>query len=123
MSMGEIDMAGTIIYLAISFFVSLIFIILGIQQYKSKKPVSINTGEKPPSEDELTSVTEWNHRHGRNFIIYGCMLFISLLIFGVIINKANSGVLQVVLFLIVIFAEVAWLEIEHIIMKTKMIKK
>ncbi|WP_177194964.1 hypothetical protein [Pseudobutyrivibrio sp. JW11] len=39
-------MAGTIIYLAISFFVSLIFIILGIQQYKSKKPVSINTGEK-----------------------------------------------------------------------------
>ena len=50
-------MAGTIIYLAISSFVSLIFIILGIQQYKSKKPVSINTGEKPPSENELTSVT------------------------------------------------------------------
>ena len=75
-------MAGTIMYLAISFFVSLIFIILGIQQYKSKKPVSINTGEKPPSEDELTSVTEWNHRHGRNFILYSCMLFISLFIFG-----------------------------------------
>ena len=116
-------MAGTIIYLAISFLVSLIFIILGIQQCKSKKPVSINTGEKPPSEDELTSVTEWNHRHGRNFILYGCMLFISLFIFGAIINKASSGVLQVVLFLIVIFAEVAWLEAEHIIMKKKMIKK
>lgn len=121
--MGELDMAGTIIYLAISFFVSLIFIILGIQQYKSKKPVSINTGEKPPSEDELTSVTEWNHRHGRNFILYGCMLFISLFMFGVFINQDSSGVLQVVLFLIVIFAEVAWLEIEHIMMKKKMIKK
>lgn len=116
-------MAGTIIYLAISFFVSLIFIILGIQQYKSKKPVSINTGEKPPSEDELTSVTEWNHRHGRNFILYGYMLFISLFMFGVFINQDSSGVLQIVLFLIVIFAEVVWLEIEHIMMKKKMIKK
>ena len=116
-------MAGTIIYMVISFLVSLIFIILGIQQYKSKKPVSRNTGEKPPSEDELTSVTEWNHRHGRNFIIYGCMLFISLFIFGVLMNKAVSGVLQVVLFMIVIFAEIAWLEVEHIKMKKKMIKK
>jgi hypothetical protein len=96
---------------------------LGIQQYKSKKPVSINTGEKPPREDELISVTKWNHRHGRNFILYGCMLFISLLIFGVLMNQVCSGVLQVVLFMLVIFAEVAWLEIEHIIMKKKMIKK
>ena len=116
-------MAGTIIYLAISFLVSLIFIILGIQQYKSKKPVSINTGEKPPSEDELTSVTEWNHRHGRNFILYGCILFISLFVFGVFMNNVSGGVLQVVLFMIVIFVEVAWLEVEHIIMKKKMIKK
>lgn len=28
----------------------------------------MSMGEKPPSEDELISVTEWNHRHGRNFI-------------------------------------------------------
>lgn len=116
-------MSGTIIYMVISFLVSLIFIILGIQQYKSKMPVSINTGEKPPSEDELTSVTEWNHRHGRNFILYGCMLFISLFIFCVLMNQVSSGVLQVVLFMIVIFAEVAWLEVEHIKMKKKMIKK
>ncbi len=115
-------MAGTIIYMAISFLVSLIFIILGIQQYKSKKPVSINTGERPPSKDELTSVTEWNHRHGRNFILYGCMLFISLFIFGVLMNQVSSGVLQVVMFMIMIFAEVAWLEVEHIMMKKKMIK-
>ncbi|WP_167511336.1 hypothetical protein [Pseudobutyrivibrio xylanivorans] len=37
---------------------------------------------------------------------------------GVFINQDSSGVLQVVLFLIVLFAEVAWLEIEHIIIKT-----
>ena len=47
------------IYLVISLLVSLIFIILGIRQYRAEKPVAINTGEKPPREDELTSVTEW----------------------------------------------------------------
>ena len=63
-------MTATIIYLVISLLVSLIFIILGIRQYRAEKPVTINTGEKPPHEDELTSVAEWNHRHGRNFIAF-----------------------------------------------------
>ena len=63
-------MAGIIIYLAISFLVSLIFIILGIQQYNSKKPVSINTGEKPPSEDELTSVTVALNDFGRKCLVF-----------------------------------------------------
>lgn len=39
-------MAATIIYLAISLFVSLIFIVLGIKQYRAEKPIAINTGEK-----------------------------------------------------------------------------
>ncbi len=71
-------MADTIIYLVISLLVSLIFVILGIGQYRAEKPVVINTREKPPREDELIIVTEWNHRHGRNFIILGCALFITL---------------------------------------------
>ena len=74
-------MAATIIYLVISLLVSLIFIILGIMQYRSEKPVSINTGEKPLRKEELTNVTEWNHRHGRNFIIWGCVLFITQAVF------------------------------------------
>lgn len=64
--MQRIDMAAIIIYLVISLLVSLIFILLGIRQYKAEKPVAINTGEKPPREDELTSVTEWNHRHTKS---------------------------------------------------------
>ena len=80
--MQRIDMAATIIYLVISLLVSLIFILLGIKQYKAEKPVTINTGEKPPREDELTSVT----------------------------------------LLIVIVAEIAWVEFEHNMMKKKMIK-
>jgi uncharacterized membrane protein len=120
--MQRIDMAAIIIYLVISLLVSLIFIILGIRQYKAEKPVTINTGEKPPREDELTSVTEWNHRHGRNLIIFGCALFITLSVFVYFIEKLDSSVFQVVILLIVIFAEIAWVEFEHHVMKKKMIK-
>lgn len=120
--MQRIDMAAMIIYLVISLLVSLIFILLGIRQYKAEKPVTINTGEKPPHEDELTSVTEWNHRHGRNLIIFGCALFITLSVFVYFIEKLDSSVFQVVILLIVIFAEIAWVEFEHHVMKKKMIK-
>ena len=116
-------MAATIIYLVISSLVSLIFIILGIKQYRAEKPVAINTGEKPPCEDELTSVTEWNHRHGRNFIILGCMLFMTLSVFLYFIEKLDSVALPVVLLMIALFAEIAWVEFEHRVMKKEMIKK
>ena len=116
-------MAATIIYLAISLLVSLIFIVLGIRQYKSEKPVTINTGEKPPREEELTSVTEWNHKHGRNFIIFGCALFITLSLFIYVIKKLDSVVPWVVIVMVAIFAEIAWIEFEHNVMKKRMIKK
>ena len=116
-------MVATIIYLVISLLVSLVFIILGIRQYRSEKPVTINTGEKPPREEELTSVVEWNHRHGRNFIIFGCAFFITLSVFVYFIEKLDSVVLQVVIFMIVLFAEIAWVVLEDKMMKKKMIKK
>lgn len=116
-------MTAAIIYLVISLAVSLIFIILGIKQYRAEKPVAINTGEKPPREDELTSVAEWNRRHGRNFIIFGCALFITLSVFAYFIQKLDSVVLQVIIFMVVLFAEIAWVEAEHNMMKKKMIKK
>ena len=115
-------MTGTIIYLVISFLVSSVFIILGISQYRAEKPVAINTGEKPPREDELTSVVEWNHSHGRNFIIFGGALFITLSVSGYFIEKLDSVVLQVVIIMVVLFAEIAWIEIEHNVMKKKMVK-
>ena len=118
-------MAATIIYLVISLLVSLIFSILGIRQYRAEKPVTINTGEKPPRKDELISVTEWNHRHGRNFIILGCALFITFSIVAYFIEKLDGIALQVaaVIFVIVIFAEIVWVWGEHTVMKKKMIKK
>ena len=116
-------MAATIIYLGISLLVSLVFIIFGIRQYRAEKPVTINTGEKPPRDDELTSVAEWNHRHGRNFIILGCALFITLSVFAYFIEKLDGVVLQVGILMIVLFAEIAWVQFEHNVMKKKMIKK
>ena len=116
-------MAATIICLVISLLVSLVFIILGIRRYRAEKPVTINTGEKPPREDELTSVTEWNHRHGRNFIILGCLLFITMSVFVYFIENLDSIALQMVILLIVLFAEIEWVVVEHNVMKKKMIKK
>ena len=116
-------MAATIIYLIISLLVSCVFILLGIRQYRAEKPVTINTGERPPHEEELTSVTEWNHRHGRNFIILGCVMFIMLSVFAYFIEKLNGIVFKVVILLTALFAEIAWVEFEHHVMKKKMIKK
>ena len=120
---GKDYMAGIIIYLVISFFTSLIFVVLGISQYKSEKPVSLNTGEKPPCEDELTDVLEWNRKHGKNLIIYGCVLFLTLSVFVYFIEKYDYIAVQINLFILVILGEVAWLEIQHSILKKKLIKK
>ena len=115
-------MAGTIFYLVISFLVSLAFILLGLRQYRAEKPVTINTGEKPPREEELTSVAEWNHRHGRNFIILGCLLFLTLSVFAFVMEKLAGGVVAVLFFLLALFAEIGWVAFEHRAMKKTMIK-
>lgn len=82
-----------------------------------------NTEEKPPREDELTSVAEWNHRHGRNFIILGCVLFITLSVLVYFIEKLDSILLQVIIAMLALFIEIGWGEFENNVMKKKMIKK
>ncbi|MCM1127159.1 MAG: hypothetical protein NC429_11895 [Lachnospiraceae bacterium] len=116
-------MAGIIIYLVNSLLVSLIFIVLGINQFRSKVPVALNTGEVPPREDELTDMSEWNHKHGRNLIIFGCALFVTMSVFMYFLEKFDSIAFQIVVFLIIIFGEIAWLEVQHSLLKKKLIKK
>lgn len=118
---GGVTMTGTIIYLVISFLVSLVFVILGIRQVHSKEPVGINTGEKPPKAEELISVTEWNHKYGRNFIVYGCLLFLTLVLFGISQIMIDNTKLSLILFAVAIIGEIAWLEIDHILLKKKLI--
>ena len=103
-------MIPTIIYLGISLLVSLTFILLGISQYRAKTPVTINTGEIPPCEDEITSVEKWDHQHGKNLILFGCMLFMTLSIFVYFLEQIDPIVFQMIIFMVVLFGEVAWVE-------------
>ena len=59
-----------------------------------------------------------------NLIILGCMLFITLAVVGYFTAKMDGAALYVavVIFVIMIFAEIAWGVIEHNVMKKRMIK-
>lgn len=60
----------------------------------------------------------------RNFIILGCALFITLGVVGYFIAKLDGATLYVAVavFIVMIFAEIAWVVIEHNVMKKRMIK-
>ena len=53
----------------------------------------------------------------------GCALFITLSVLAYFIEKLDNVVLQVGILMIVIFAEIAWVQFEHNVMKKKMVKK
>ena len=57
-------MAEYIISLVIFSLVTIVMIIIGISQMRSKKPVGFYSGEKPPREEELSDVVAWNKKHG-----------------------------------------------------------
>ena len=53
----------------------------------------------------------------------GCALFITLSVFAYFIeNLVDSVLFQAVILLISLFAEIAWVEFEHKVMKKKMIR-
>ena len=60
----------------------------------------------------------------RNFIILGYALFITLAVVGYFIAKLDGAALYVAVavFIVMIFAEIAWVVIEHNVMKKRMIK-
>ncbi len=60
---------------------------------------------------------------GRNFIILGCVLFITLSVLGYFMEKLDSVLLQVIIAMLALFIEIGWVEFEHNVMKKKMIKK
>lgn len=69
--------AESIMALCIVCFVALIFVVLGICQYKSREPVGFYTGEKPPKEEELTDVKAWNKGHGILWGGYGVLMILA----------------------------------------------
>lgn len=63
-------------------------------------------------------------KHGRNLIILECMLFITLAVVGYFTAKLDGAALYVAVgvFIVMILAEIAWVVIEHNVMKKRMIK-
>lgn len=84
--------AENIIGFSICLFVSLIMIVIGIVQVKSKTPVGFYSGEKPPREEELTNVHEWNIKHGRMWIVYGIIMIIGYFIGGLMGDTIWSAI-------------------------------
>ena len=57
-------MAETIITIVILLICSLPLVIIGISQYKSKKPVGFWSGQKPPEADRIRDIAAYNKKHG-----------------------------------------------------------
>lgn len=50
---------------------------IGFCQIKSKKPVGFYSGEKAPTENELSDVNAWNKKHGIMWILYGICIILA----------------------------------------------
>ena len=69
--------AETWIGIGITGYCALIFIVLGIVQLRSKKPVGFWAGETLPAPEEVTDVRAYNRGHGRMWIAYGLGLLLA----------------------------------------------
>jgi len=81
-------MMGFFIFL----FVALIMIVIGISQVKSNTPVGFYSGEKPPREEELINVHEWNVKHGMMWISYGIIMLVGYFIGALIGDSIWSAI-------------------------------
>ena len=70
-------MVQTIISGVIFGLCALMMLGIGISQLKSKKPVAFYSGEKAPSEDEISDIKMWNRKHGTMWIIYGIIIILA----------------------------------------------
>jgi hypothetical protein len=102
--------------------VSLIFIILGITQYRSAAPVGFYSGEKPPRKEDLTDVAGWNRQHGKNWVIFGVVFFLITTIFIITISLLENTVVQTILFMAAIGLELVWIVTRHESLKKKYLR-
>ena len=73
-------MAENIIAFVILLLVSMIMIIIGVSQIRSKEPVGFYSGEKPPKKEQLLDMEVWNKKHGCMWIVYGLSIIASFII-------------------------------------------
>ncbi len=70
-------------------------IIIGIVQYRSKKPVGFWSGKEPPKKEQITDIAAYNHKHGIMWIIYGAG-FILCFMLGLIIDEKIALILSII---------------------------
>lgn len=111
-------MAGYIISLVVFLLVSMVMIIIGISQIRSKQPVGFYTGEKLPREDELSDVVAWNKKHGYMWVVYGFMI----IGFFVMASTIKSETVAMVLLLSGIIGSLPIMMLYHNYLKKKYYK-
>lgn len=109
-----------IMALCIMSLVALIFMGIGISQFKSKVPVGFYTGEKPPKAEELIDVKGWNRGHGAMWCGYGVMIMISWLSAVFVEHETVSMVLT---FVILIGGLLGMILGHHLLRKKYFVKK
>lgn len=67
-------MAGFIISSVVMGIVVITMVSIGIVQLKSQHPVGFYSGDKELKDEDVTDVEVWNKKHGRMWIIYGCVI-------------------------------------------------
>ena len=111
-------MAEYIISLVIFSLVTIVMIIIGISQMRSKKPVGFYSGEKPPREEELSDVVAWNKKHGYMWVAYG-LIIIGFFVMTLFIK---SETIAMVLLLSGIIGSVPIMMLYHSYLKKKYYK-
>lgn len=79
------DIGGYVIMGFILGICAVTMIVLGIIQYRNKKPSGFYTGETFDPK-EISDITAWNHKHGIMWILYGS-LFPILFVVDLLMNS------------------------------------
>ena len=85
------NIAAIVVSFIVTFIPAMHLIILGILQYRSKKPVGFWTGKKPPAEEAFTDITAYNKKHGIMWILYGAGIVPAVMISVVMIEMTDEA--------------------------------
>lgn len=88
---------------------------IGVFQIKSTKPVGFYSGEKAPSENEISNISAWNKKHGAMWMIYGVCIILAW-VCGLIIG---DSLMMLIPFLICLLLPIPFMVWYH----HKLIKK
>lgn len=88
-------MAENIIAFVTVLLVSIIFIIIGVSQIRSKEPVGFYSGVKPPKKEELMDMGAWNKKHGCMWIGYGLAFIIAFIICSFVKTEGIAATIMI----------------------------